>query len=67
MDKYKEPLEGTVRIKSNRVCHRKIKGEIGEIFGYHVTDYGYGKRSYGVSVNGKDYELWEHELEVISD
>lgn len=55
-------LEGFVTIKSNRICHKKLYGKIGEVFGYGVRDSGIVV--YGVSFGGKDYELYEHELEV---
>ncbi len=58
-----EALEGYVRIKSKRICHKYIYDMIGEIFGYSVK--GSGKVMYGVSLNGKDYEFYEYELEPI--
>lgn len=59
----KNSLEGYVKIKSKRVCHRSVYGKIGEIFGYCISDYGVVK--YGVSLNGKDYEFYEYELEKV--
>ena len=58
-------LGGKVKIKSKRICHKKIVGKIGEIFGYYITNKGYGKTKYGVSVNGMDYEIYEHEVEPV--
>lgn len=57
-------LEGFVKIKSKRVCHKSLHGKIGEIFGYY-ENYLTGVVRYGVSFNGKDYEFYEHELEQI--
>ena len=59
-------LEGFVRIKSKRICHRHMLGKIGEIFGYRENYYT-GTVIYGVSYNGKDYEFYEHELEEIKN
>jgi hypothetical protein len=57
-------LEGFVRIKSKRVCHRTLYGKVGEIFGY-TTNYFSDVVRYGVSFNGKDYEFFEYELEQV--
>ena len=63
-------LEGYVRIKSKRVCHRTLYNKIGEVFGYYER---YSERyhtdiiKYGVSLNGKDYEFYEYELEPVND
>lgn len=57
----KEPFEGFVKIKSKRVCHKHLFGKIGEVFGWHFTPTGIV--AYGVSLNGVDYEFYEHELE----
>lgn len=52
---------GFMKIDSNRICHRTIKGKIGEVFGcYENLNTGTG--IYGVSCEGKDYELYYHEL-----
>lgn len=56
-------MEGFVRIKSKRVCHRHLRDKIGEIFGYSWT-YS-GALVYGVSCGEKDYEFYEHELEEV--
>lgn len=57
-------LEGYVIIKSKRICHKNLKGKIGEIFGYR-ENYFTGTVIYGVSYNGKDYEFYEHELKSL--
>lgn len=57
-------LENFVRIKSKRVCHKSLYGKIGEVFGYSAN-YFTETVKYGVSLNGKDYEFYEHELEQI--
>ena len=56
-------MEGFVKIKSKRICHRTLYGKIGEIFGYWISDYGTIR--YGVSLDGKDYEFYKYELEKI--
>ena len=59
-------LEGFVKIKSKRICHKTLHGKVGEIFGWcenHIT----GTVRYGVSLDGKDYEFYEYELEPITD
>ena len=56
-------LEGYVRIKSKRVCHKSLYGKVGEVFGYSRSNSGVIR--YGVSLNGKDYEFYEYELEKI--
>lgn len=58
-------LEGFVVIRSKRACHRRIVGQIGGIFGYAICQDGTVK--YGVSLNGKDYEFYGHELEVAKE
>lgn len=58
-------LEGFVVIRSKRACHRRINGRVGEIFGYAVCQNGTVR--YGVSLNGKDYEFYGHELEVVKE
>ena len=55
-------LKGFVKIKSNRMCHRNLNGKVGEIFGW----YGYSTTRYGVSIDGKDYEFYECELEEMN-
>jgi len=57
----KAMLEGFVRIKSKRICHKHLYNQIGEIFGYATK--ATGTIMYGVSICGKDYEFYEHELE----
>ena len=56
-------LEGYVRIKSKRVCHKYIYDKIGEIFGYGIRSSG--TVVYGVSLGDKDYEFYEYELEKV--
>lgn len=56
-------MDGFVRIKSKRVCHKHIYGKIGEIFGYGIRSTG--TIVYGVSLEGKDYEFYEYELEKV--
>ena len=58
-------LEGFVRIKSKRVCHKSLYGKVGEVFGYSTSYSGVVK--YGVSLNGKDYEFYEYEVEQINE
>lgn len=61
-------LEGWVRVKSRRACHKHLYGKLGEIFGYNERwSYVIHKNivRYGVSICGKDYELFEHELEAV--
>ena len=57
-------LEGFVRIKSKRICHKNLYGKVGEIFGWCMPYFTDTVR-YGVSLDGKDYEFYEHELEQI--
>lgn len=57
-------LEGFVRIKSKRICHNKLYGKFGEVFGWW-ENYLTGTVRYLVSVNGKDYEFYEYELEAM--
>jgi hypothetical protein len=59
-------LEGFVRIKSKRICHKNLYDKVGEIFGWH-EHYLTGTVRYGVSLNGKDYEFYEYELEPIKE
>lgn len=59
------PLEGYVKIKSKRICHKTLYGKTGEVFGYCITPTG--KIKYGVSLGDKDYEFYEYELEQIKD
>ena len=54
-------LKGFVKIKSKRICHKNLNGKVGEIFGW----YGYSTTRYGVSIDGKDYEFYECELEPV--
>lgn len=56
-------LEGFVKIKSKRVCHKNVYDKIGEVFGYGIRSTG--TVVYGVSLNGKDYEFYEYELEPV--
>lgn len=56
-------MDGLVRIKSKRVCHKHIYGKIGEIFGYGIRSTG--TIVYGVSLGDKDYEFYEYELEEV--
>lgn len=59
-------LEGFVKIKSKRICHKNLYGKIGEIFGW-CEHRSTGTIKYGVSFNGKDYEFYEYELEPIKE
>ena len=54
-------VENYVRIKSKRICHKHLYNQIGELFGFARKVSG--TIVYGVSVNGKDYEFYAHELE----
>lgn len=57
-------LEGFVRIKSKRICHKNLYNKVAEIFGYYENNLT-GTVRYGVSFNGKDYEFYQYELEQI--
>lgn len=54
-------MENYVRIKSKRICHKHLYNQIGELFGFARKVSG--TIVYGVSVNGKNYEFYAHELE----
>ena len=61
-------LEGWVRVKSSRACHKHLRGKLGEVFGYSERWSYVVHRNivcYGVSICGKDYEFFEHELEAV--
>lgn len=53
-----------VLIHSNRICHKTVKGKIGQMFCL-FTDWRTGNKLYDVTVNGKSYTFYPKEIEPL--
>lgn len=53
-----------VKIHSNRICHKTVRGKIGEVYYLHTNSYTETRR-YGITINNKVYVFYRKEIEPL--